>query len=98
MLHQQWHCNRGAPNLKRVETAEAWSLTHEGNGTWISAPSGNPANNGGTADGWWNGIHVQAGAEDKGGSGSWVPGFHFDGWNYPYVDGPVKWLRLFFRS
>jgi prepilin-type N-terminal cleavage/methylation domain-containing protein/prepilin-type processing-associated H-X9-DG protein len=101
----QWGSSAGKPNFSLagivapastfmvVESAEAWNLTHEANGTWISAPSGNPANNGGTADGWWNGIHVQDGAEDKGGPGSWVPGFHFDGWNYLYADGHVKWLR-----
>jgi prepilin-type processing-associated H-X9-DG protein len=60
----------------------------EENGNWIFQPSRN-AEAGGSDHGFWNGRSSQDGIE----SGTSAPPRHFEGYNYLFADGHVKFLR-----
>lgn len=69
-----------------TEQDAGWNLMNEQNGTWVMAPDGKYNN---VNQGWWTGRPTQNGITN----GNFANPRHFDGYNYLYVDGHVKWLR-----
>ena len=57
---------------------------HDINASWVMAPDGRNGDRG-----WWGGWPTQNGRA----SGDFRPTRHFDGYNYLYIDGHVKFMR-----
>ena len=74
-----------ASTFMMTEQDAGWNYMHEGNGTWVMIPDGRVGNYG-----WWNNNRpAQNGVQ----SNTFQAPRHFEGYNYLYVDGHVKWLR-----
>lgn len=73
-----------ATTLMMAEYSAAFNFMHEENGTWVMIPSRTSDNYG-----FWNGRPSQDGNDN----GVSAPVRHFDGYNYLFADGHVKWLR-----
>lgn len=70
-----------------VETESAGNFTRSTNDTWTIKPAGACANG-----------QPSQNCNSASGTETFLPARHFEGYNYLYADGHVKWLRPFSRE